>query len=106
MRHVVFAGELETTVEGAWCCLSRLTNLVNEVDLKRVRRVGLDVVNATACLLKTSGEKCHLTNFASWDELEILYLGYEDVRLEVVVRLIPTSWRRVRVIKILYRDIR
>jgi hypothetical protein len=67
-------------VEGAWCCLSRFTDLVNEGDLKRVRRVGLDV-NARVCSLKTSGEKCHLANFAFWDALEILYLGYEDVRL-------------------------
>jgi hypothetical protein len=67
-------------VKGAWCCLSRFTTLVNGDDLKRVRRVGLDV-NARVCSLKTSGERCHLANFTFWDALEILYLGYEDVRL-------------------------
>jgi hypothetical protein len=67
-------------VEGAWCCPSRFTNLVNEGDLKMVRRVGLDV-NARVCSLRTSGEKCHLADFAFWDVLEILYLGYEDVKL-------------------------
>lgn len=67
-------------VEGAWCCLSQFTSLVNEDDLKRVKRVGLDV-NARVCSLKTSGERCHLPCFASWDALEILYLGYEDARL-------------------------
>jgi len=67
-------------VGGAWCCLSRFTNLVNASDLKRVRRVGLDV-NARVCSLKTSSKKCHLPDFAGWDTLEILYLGYEDVTL-------------------------
>jgi len=67
-------------VEGAWCCLSRFTNLLNKGDLKRVRRVGLDV-NTRVCSLKTSGEKCHLANFAFRDALEILYLSYEDTRL-------------------------
>jgi hypothetical protein len=61
-------------VEGAWYCLSQFANLVNEGDLKRVKRVGLDV-NARVC------SNCHLANFASWDGLEILYLVYEDVRL-------------------------
>lgn len=67
-------------VEGAWCCLSQLTHLVNEGDLKKVRRVGLDV-NTRVCSLKTSGRNCHPANFDFWDGLEIMYLGYEDVRL-------------------------
>ena len=61
-------------VDGAWCCLSQFANLVNKGDLKRVKRVGLDV-NARVC------SDCHFANFASWDALEILYLGYEGVRL-------------------------
>lgn len=67
-------------VEGAWSFLSRFTNLVNANDLRRVRRVGLDV-NARVCSLKTSENTCHHPNFANWDALEILYLGYEGVRL-------------------------
>jgi hypothetical protein len=61
-------------VEGAWCCLSHFANLVNKGDLQRVKRVGLDV-NARIC------SDWHLPKFASWDALEILYLGYEDMRL-------------------------
>lgn len=67
-------------VQGAWCCLSQFRFLVNEGDLKRIRQVGLDV-NARVCSLKTSSEICHYANFAAWDALETLYLGYEDVRL-------------------------
>jgi len=67
-------------VAGAWSCISRLANLVNEGDLKRVKRVGLDV-NARVCSLKTSGESCHFPNFAYWDALETMYLGYEGARL-------------------------
>ena len=75
-----FREKWNKNVKGAWSCLSQFTNLVNEYDLKRVRRVGLDV-NARVCSLKISGEACHLANFAYWDALEILCLGYEDVRL-------------------------
>jgi len=63
-------------VKGAWSCLSRFTSLVNEADLKRVRGVGLDV-NARPC----EGDVGHGADFANWDALEILYFGYEDVRL-------------------------
>lgn len=61
-------------VKGAWCCLSQFANLVNRGDLKKVKRVGLDV-NARVC------SNYHLADFASWSGLEILYLGYEDARL-------------------------
>jgi hypothetical protein len=75
-----FREKWNKNVKGAWSCLSRFTDLVNEYDLKRVRKVGLDV-NARVCSLKISGYSCHLANFANWDALEILCLGYEDVRL-------------------------
>lgn len=67
-------------VNGEWCCLLQFPSLVDEYDLKRVRKVGLDV-NARACSLEISGEECHPASFAHWDALEILCLGYEDVRL-------------------------
>jgi hypothetical protein len=38
--------------------------LVNEDDLKRVKREGLDV-NARVCSLKMSGKTCYLANFTS-----------------------------------------
>ncbi|PMD29273.1 hypothetical protein L207DRAFT_574395 [Hyaloscypha variabilis F] len=69
-----FREQWNKDVEGAWCCLSQFANLVNKGDLKRVKRLGLDV-NARVC------SDCHFANFTSWDTLEILYLGYEDVRL-------------------------
>lgn len=75
-----FREKWNNNVEGAWCCLWQFARLVNEGDLQRVRRVGLDV-NARVCSLKTSGDSCHRANFAHWDALETLYLGYEDVRL-------------------------
>ena len=75
-----FREKWNKNVKGAWCSLSQFRNLVNKRDLQRVRKVGLDV-NARVCSLKTSGETCHPANFAHWDALEVLYLGYEDVRL-------------------------
>ena len=39
-----------------------------------MKRVGLDV-NARVC------SNCHLADSALWNGLEILYLGYKDVRL-------------------------
>jgi hypothetical protein len=69
-----FREQWNKDVEGAWCCLSQFANLVNKDDLKRVKRVGLDV-NARVC------SDSHFAKFTSWDALEILYLGYEDTRL-------------------------
>jgi hypothetical protein len=60
------------------CGLSPPLKLVNEAELKMVRKVGLDV-NYRACSLQRSGERCHIVHFAHGDALEILYLGYEDV---------------------------
>ncbi len=67
-------------VKGAWCCLSHFTQLVQQADLKRVKRVGL-AVDARVCSLKTSSGSCHLANFAHWDALETLYVGCEDAKL-------------------------
>jgi hypothetical protein len=43
-------------------------------DIKRVRRVGLDV-NARVCSPKPSAT--HSVGFQGWDALEIQYMGYE-----------------------------
>lgn len=75
-----FRDNWNENVEGVWCCLSQLRSLVNEGDLKRVTKVGFDV-DTRNCSLKTSGENCHGAYLPSWDAIEIMYLGYEDVTL-------------------------
>jgi hypothetical protein len=75
-----FREDWNKDVKGAWCCISQFTYLVNEGDLKRVKRAGFDV-DVRICSLETSGEECHIANFAHWNALQILYLGYEDARL-------------------------
>lgn len=64
-------------VKGQASCFEELRRVVKQSDVKKVRRVGMDV-NARACSLRTSGETCHSPSFAYWDALEILYIGYED----------------------------
>jgi hypothetical protein len=73
-----FREDWKRGVQGSWSCIMQFIDLLNESDLKRVKRVGFDV-NARACSLRSSG---YYPILAGWDSLETLYLGFEGVKLE------------------------